>query len=325
MVDLARDMIAQLMGAQRAEEDGRKLPPYDDRSVCRAFLLDCCPREILIDTKLENLMMCRKMHEKAHRADYERAQEKRDHFYELESPYRNPAKFPINSPKSPYWRRELSVAFEALEDCIRSVDYEISKVRDKVKKDTEHLIDSQDFIKSQKVGELNDKINITLAQMEALGNEGKVHESVELSRTVSELQRKKQDLENELRNGQPIQQRLRVCEVCGAQLNILDHESRLADHFGGKLHIGMSQIREKYEEMKKIVDERRASKRDTEDKHRKSSDRDRKRRSKSRESREKRHRSRSRSPRSSRSSRRHDSRERRRHWTCSCVNPRLVA
>jgi hypothetical protein len=31
--------------------------------------------------------------------------------------------------------------------------------------------------------------------MEALGNEGKVHESVELSRTVSELQRKKQDLE----------------------------------------------------------------------------------------------------------------------------------
>jgi len=288
MVDLARDMIAQLMGAQRAEEDGRKLPPYDDRSVCRAFLLDCCPREILIDTKLENLMMCRKMHEKAHRADYERAQEKRDHFYELE-------------------------AFEALEDCIRSVDYEISKVRDKVKKDTEHLIDSQDFIKSQKVGELNDKINITLAQMEALGNEGKVHESVELSRTVSELQRKKQDLENELRNGQPIQQRLRVCEVCGAQLNILDHESRLADHFGGKLHIGMSQIREKYEEMKKIVDERRASKRDTEDKHRKSSDRDRKRRSKSRESREKRHRSRSRSPRSSRSSRRHDSRERRRH------------
>lgn len=31
--------------------------------------------------------------------------------------------------------------------------------------------------------------------MEALGNEGKVNESIELSRTVSELQRKKQDLE----------------------------------------------------------------------------------------------------------------------------------
>jgi RNA-binding protein Luc7-like 2 len=53
-----------------------------------------------------------------------------------------------------------------------------------------------------------------------------------------------------LRNGQPAQQRLRVCEACGAQLNILDHESRLADHYGGKMHLGMVQIREKYEEMK---------------------------------------------------------------------------
>jgi hypothetical protein len=42
---------------------------------------------------------------------------------------------------------------------------------------------------------LNEKISITLSQMEALGNEGKVLESVELSRTVSELQRRKQDLE----------------------------------------------------------------------------------------------------------------------------------
>jgi hypothetical protein len=33
-------------------------------------------------------------------------------------------------------------------------------------------------------------------------------------------------------------------------LNVLDHESRLADHFGGRMHLGMVQIREKYEEMK---------------------------------------------------------------------------
>jgi hypothetical protein len=56
--------------------------------------------------------------------------------------------------------------------------------------------------------------------------------------------------QNELRAGQPAQQRLRVCDTCGAQLNILDHESRLADHYGGKMHVGMEQIRQKYEEMK---------------------------------------------------------------------------
>jgi hypothetical protein len=57
----------------------------------------------------------------------------------------------------------------------------------------------------------------------------------------------------EMRATNPAQQRLRVCETCGAQLNILDHESRLADHYGGKMHLGMIDIREKYEEMKVYI------------------------------------------------------------------------
>lgn len=56
MTDVMREMIAQLMGAQREEEEGRKLPPYDHPSVCRAYLLDCCPREILADTRLKSYM-----------------------------------------------------------------------------------------------------------------------------------------------------------------------------------------------------------------------------------------------------------------------------
>lgn len=51
----------------------------------------------------------------------------------------------------------------------------------------------------------------------------------------------------------PTQTRLRVCEVCGAQLNVLDHETRLADHYGGKMHLGMINIREKYDNMKVIL------------------------------------------------------------------------
>ncbi|KAI6196979.1 hypothetical protein M3Y94_01171500 [Aphelenchoides besseyi] len=109
MTDAMREMIEQLMGGQRAEEEGRKLPSYDHHSVCRAYLLDCCPREILMDTRLEGLVSCRKMHEKALRADFLREQEKRDHIYEVE-------------------------AFDALEEAVKAVDYEIEKVREKVKK-----------------------------------------------------------------------------------------------------------------------------------------------------------------------------------------------
>lgn len=66
----------------------------------------------------------------------------------------------------------------------------------------------------------------------------------------------------------PVQQRLRVCETCGAQLNILDHETRLQDHYGGKMHLGMIEIREKYDQMKNKMPERRALKRSIEERER---------------------------------------------------------
>lgn len=35
-------------------------------------------------------------------------------------------------------------------------------------------------------------------------------------------------------------QKLRVCDVCGAYLSILDSDRRLADHFGGKVRTVVS-------------------------------------------------------------------------------------
>ena len=58
----------------------------------------------------------------------------------------------------------------------------------------------------------------------------------------------------EFRNSMPAssyqQQKLRVCEVCGAYLGIHDNDRRLADHFGGKLHLGFITIREKLDLLK---------------------------------------------------------------------------
>lgn len=45
------------------------------------------------------------------------------------------------------------------------------------------------------------------------------------------------------------QQKLRVCEVCSAYLGIHDNDRRLADHFGGKLHLGFITIRDKLAEL----------------------------------------------------------------------------
>eukprot|EP00850_Spirogloea_muscicola_P016216 SM000130S27103 [mRNA] locus=s130:227914:232056:+ [translate_table: standard] len=45
-------------------------------------------------------------------------------------------------------------------------------------------------------------------------------------------------------------QKLRVCDICGAFLSIYDNDRRLADHFGGKLHLGYMSIREKLREIR---------------------------------------------------------------------------
>lgn len=54
-----------------------------------------------------------------------------------------------------------------------------------------------------------------------------------------------------------VNQKLRVCDVCGAFLSIFDSDRRLADHFGGKLHLGYLQIRKKIEEIAEMRRERR--------------------------------------------------------------------
>ncbi|KAL7979109.1 hypothetical protein Chor_015133 [Crotalus horridus] len=129
----------------------------------------------------------------------------------------------------------------------------------------------------------------------------------------------------EYRNSMPAssfqQQKLRVCEVCSAYLGLHDNDRRLADHFGGKLHLGFIQIREKLDQLRKTVAEkqekrnqdrlRRREEREREERvGQRSGSRNRdRRRSRSRERRRRRSRSLSREKRKSRSK----SRERERH------------
>lgn len=67
------------------------------------------------------------------------------------------------------------------------------------------------------------------------------------------MRKKKSEAEDTYRNSMPVssyqQQKLRVCDVCSAYLGIHDNDRRLADHFGGKLHLGFIKIREKLTEL----------------------------------------------------------------------------
>jgi RNA-binding protein Luc7-like 2 len=93
-----------------------------------------------------------------------------------------------------------------------------------------------------KVHELAEQIGKKLAAAEKAGAEGNVEESLKLMEEVEKIKKEKGGAEVEYRNSMPAssyqQQKLRVCEVCSAYLGIHDNDRRLADHFGGKLHLG---------------------------------------------------------------------------------------
>jgi hypothetical protein len=73
-----------------------------------------------------------------------------------------------------------------------------------------------------------------------LGEAGNVEESMQELAAVEALRAEKGEKERELQqltdtSGASGHQKLRVCDVCGAYLSVLDSDRRLADHFGGKV------------------------------------------------------------------------------------------
>uniref|UniRef100_A0AAY5K6Q7 LUC7-like (S. cerevisiae) n=1 Tax=Esox lucius TaxID=8010 RepID=A0AAY5K6Q7_ESOLU len=211
-------------------DETRQRVKFTDERVCKSHLLNCCPHDILSGTRMD-LGECAKTHDLALRADYEIACKERDLFFELD-------------------------AVDHLESFIADCDRrtELAKKR---------LVETQDEIsaevaaKAETVHELNEEIGKLLAKAEQLGAEGNVDEAQKILQEVEKVRSRKRDAEEEYRNSMPAssfqQQKLRVCEVCSAYLGLHDNDRRLADHFGGKLHLGFIQIREKLEALKKTV------------------------------------------------------------------------
>jgi len=85
-------------------------------------------------------------------------------------------------------------------------------------------------------------------KIEQLGEQGKVDESMHEMAAIEALKSEKADKERDLQqltdtSGASGHQKLRVCDVCGAYLSVLDSDRRLADHFGGKMHLGYHELR----------------------------------------------------------------------------------
>ncbi|XP_034360406.1 putative RNA-binding protein Luc7-like 1 isoform X1 [Arvicanthis niloticus] len=216
-----------------SRDETRQRVKFTDDRVCKSHLLDCCPHDILAGTRMD-LGECTKIHDLALRADYEIASKERDLFFELD-------------------------AMDHLESFIAECDRRTELAKKRLA-ETQEEISAEVSAKAEKVHELNEEIGKLLAKAEQLGAEGNVDESQKILMEVEKVRAKKKEAEEEYRNSMPAssfqQQKLRVCEVCSAYLGLHDNDRRLADHFGGKLHLGFIQIREKLDQLRKTVAEK---------------------------------------------------------------------
>ncbi|XP_023567187.1 putative RNA-binding protein Luc7-like 1 [Octodon degus] len=278
-----RALLDQLMGTARDGDETRQRVKFTDDRVCKSHLLDCCPHDILAGTRMD-LGECTKIHDLALRADYEIASKERDLFFELD-------------------------AMDHLESFIAECDRRTELAKKRLA-ETQEEISAEVSAKAEKVHELNEEIGKLLAKAEQLGAEGNVDESQKILMEVEKVRAKKKEAEEEYRNSMPAssfqQQKLRVCEVCSAYLGLHDNDRRLADHFGGKLHLGFIQIREKLDQLRvrcfesgsRTRERRRSRSRDRRRRRSRSTSRERRKSSRSRSrdrDRHRRHRSRSRS------------------------------
>ncbi|GAB5583286.1 putative RNA-binding protein Luc7-like 2 isoform X8 [Prionailurus iriomotensis] len=262
-----RALLDQLMGTARDGDETRQRVKFTDDRVCKSHLLDCCPHDILAGTRMD-LGECTKIHDLALRADYEIASKERDLFFELDSdlmvvlasePVVRPLHYPSRRPGTNGSQVPILSAMDHLESFIAECDRRTELAKKRLA-ETQEEISAEVSAKAEKVHELNEEIGKLLAKAEQLGAEGNVDESQKILMEVEKVRAKKKEAEEEYRNSMPAssfqQQKLRVCEVCSAYLGLHDNDRRLADHFGGKLHLGFIQIREKLDQLRKTVAEK---------------------------------------------------------------------
>ncbi|KAJ1032992.1 hypothetical protein NDA16_000271 [Ustilago loliicola] len=130
---------------------------------------------------------------------------------------------------------------------INDIDRKIAANKRRLEQTPEELAKFANM--NREISEIETALAAVMAEVEALGEQGQIEESLAELAKADALKEEKAQKEKELHNAQENSgasghQKLRVCDVCGAYLSILDSDRRLADHFGGRMHLGYLRLRE---------------------------------------------------------------------------------
>uniref|UniRef100_A0A7S0N5A5 Luc7-like protein n=1 Tax=Pyramimonas obovata TaxID=1411642 RepID=A0A7S0N5A5_9CHLO len=265
MADAMRAMLEELMGPERDVplhlRTNRKRQ-FSDPEVCKYYLCGLSPSFIFKNTKsADDVYRVLGDYDKICDDDLKATwdalpQEEKDTYgYEYE-------------------------LMQLLEQLVRECDKRITRARERIQRDQDHPVFSNEDQKKLEVHKSSVK-ELTDA-VEAASESGDIDTAQEI---MAKLELAKKVQEAFEKNMQPEKQ-LSVCPVSGVYMSSTDNEQRQADHLSGKQYQGWKAIREKLKELQERKVPPKGSHRPSSDKDRRdresSKDRDRDRRDRER-------------------------------------------
>ncbi|ESK94599.1 u1 snrnp splicing complex subunit [Moniliophthora roreri MCA 2997] len=239
LAEMQRKLLEQMMGPEAMGVANQNLV-WSDEKVCRNFLCGTCPHALFTNTKMD-LGACPKSHTERLKQEFLAEREK--------------------NPNDPIFHR-FQMEYEAnifafVDECdrrIRAAHRRLEKTPEENAKTTNLM---------REIAEIELAIQGGTEKIETLGEQGKVEESMREMAAIEALKSEKAEKERELQqltdtSGASGHQKLRVCDVCGAYLSVLDSDRRLADHFGGKMHLGYHELRNMLAKFKEEREKRKS-------------------------------------------------------------------
>jgi len=224
LAEMQRKLLEQMMGPEAMGITTVNLS-WPDEKVCRNFLCGTCPHTLFTNTKMD-LGACPRSHTERLKTEFLAAREQ------------NPSD-PIFAKFQTEYENNIFVFVDECDRRIRTAQRRLEKTPEENAKTTNLM---------REIAEIELAIQGGTEKIETLGEQGKVEESMKEMQAIEALKSEKSEKERDLQqltdtSGASGHQKLRVCDVCGAYLSVLDSDRRLADHFGGKMHLGYHELR----------------------------------------------------------------------------------
>lgn len=287
MVDVARQLLDELMGRNRNEDPSAvKQITWEDSVFCPFYLVKFCPHDLFVNTRVD-LGQCARLHDDEAKRLFENAKP--------------------SYKKSQYEDEFLRFCTNMLID----VDRRIQKGKQRLLLMNSKLEQNnaasaaKPLTKAQEqLNMLTDKINKLVREAEEAGTRGDVDQAQALMQVCDGLKEEREQItktqENMGWNAAELaaaqEKQMEVCEVseqefrrnlpslhalflfrqvCGAFLIIGDVQQRIDDHLSGKQHLGYLQLKRAVEQMQESRRKDREEARKRREEERRSLDKDR--------------------------------------------------